>query len=119
MQKVKKFKKQMISLNKITFSEVSKSRHAILISYIAMILSFLFRRSRQRILKSKLRRAILIHLFLRKSIFSKKLRQRILKSKSHRAILTRLSLKKSTTLLTCLKSKKSIASKKRSNKTTF
>jgi hypothetical protein len=117
MQKVKKFEKQMTLLNKITFSEVSKSRRAILISYIAMTLSFLFRRSRQRTLKSKSRRAILTHSLLRKSILSKKLRQRILKSKSRRAILTRLLLRKSTTLSTCLKSKKSVASKKRSNRT--
>jgi hypothetical protein len=79
----------MTSLNKITFSEVLKSRRAILISYIAMTLSFLFRKSRQRTLKSK----------------------------SRRAILTRSPLRKSTTLSTCLKSKKSVASKKRSNRT--
>jgi hypothetical protein len=109
----------MISLNKITFSEVLKSRRAILIFYIAMTLSFLFRRSRQRILKSKSRRAILTHFLLRKSFFSKKLRQRILKLKSRRAILTRLLLRKSTTLSTCLKSKKSVASKKRLNRITL
>jgi hypothetical protein len=53
------------------------------------------------------------------NILSKKLRQRIFKSKSRRAILTRFLLKKSTTLSTYLKSKKLVASKKQSNRTIF